>query len=237
MSPRLCFTVALFSLLASSGSVANINLGDAAPVRPELPSYSHFKLLFFFTFFPSVPPQPLLPSPPPTNRPASADATSPVVASLPSAAANSVAENFSAAETLTAGASGPTKATKSSPKSVPTAAQPGSGNSQPDVGPLVDLNDAPEGPPSSNPGPPEPAVTPAAAADDSQTRPDQVGAQRPTDAPEVQRAHEPPAQPEYEPPPSPLFCVRRRLPPLPRWRFSPNPSQKVGVVFPHLPPA
>ncbi|XP_029704259.1 neural cell adhesion molecule 1a isoform X4 [Takifugu rubripes] len=134
-------------------------------------------------------------------EPASADATSLVVTSLPSTAANSVAENFSTAQsaTLTAGAAGPTITSKSSPKSSPAAAQSGSDNPQPDVGPLVDLNDTPEGPPSSNPGLSEPAATPAAAAGDSQTQLNPAGAR--DDAPQVpstesQRAHEPPGRPD-----------------------------------------
>ncbi|XP_029303316.1 neural cell adhesion molecule 1a isoform X7 [Cottoperca gobio] len=93
-------------------------------------------------------------------EPAAADTTSTVVNVLPSTATNSVAESFSTAQsspasestTLTFSASSPTKAApaKSSPKNSP-AAQSSSLNTQPDVGPLVDLSDTPKPPPSSNP--------------------------------------------------------------------------------------
>ncbi|XP_074468269.1 neural cell adhesion molecule 1a isoform X2 [Sebastes fasciatus] len=108
-------------------------------------------------------------------EPAAADTTSTVVNLLPSTATNSVAESFSTAQsspasestTLTTSVSSPTKA-KSSPQNSP-AAQSSSlnANTQPDVGPLVDLSDIPKAPPSSTPTPPvsEPISRPSANAD------------------------------------------------------------------------
>nr|XP_046267051.1 neural cell adhesion molecule 1a isoform X2 [Scatophagus argus] len=120
-------------------------------------------------------------------EPAAADTTSPVVNLLPSTATNSVAESFSTAQSspasestaLTASASSPTKAApaKSSPQNRP-AAQSSSlkANTQPDVGPLVDLSDTPKVPPSSNPAPSEPASPPSANADGPQSQRDPVKA-------------------------------------------------------------
>ncbi|KAM8900097.1 neural cell adhesion molecule 1a isoform 2-T2 [Spinachia spinachia] len=99
-------------------------------------------------------------------EPAAADATSPVVNLLPSTAPNSVA-----------GASeSPPKAAppKASPQDSHAAqAAPPNTNGQPDVGPLVDLSDAPKAPPSS--GPP-PLSAPSANADGPQSRRDPVTA-------------------------------------------------------------
>ncbi|XP_030010015.1 neural cell adhesion molecule 1a isoform X6 [Sphaeramia orbicularis] len=83
-------------------------------------------------------------------EPTAADPST-VVNLIPSAATNSVAESFSPAQssectTLPTSASSPTKATpeKLSP-------QNSLANTQPDVGPLVDLSDTPKTPPPSNP--------------------------------------------------------------------------------------
>ncbi|XP_045894774.1 neural cell adhesion molecule 1a isoform X1 [Micropterus dolomieu] len=122
-------------------------------------------------------------------EPAAADTTSTVVNFLPSTATNSVAESFSTAQsspasestTLTTSASSPTKAApaKSSPKNCP-AAQSSSlkANTQPDVGPLVDLSDTPKVTPSSNPTPlvSEPVSPPSANADGLQSQRDPVKA-------------------------------------------------------------
>ncbi|XP_044077703.1 neural cell adhesion molecule 1a isoform X4 [Siniperca chuatsi] len=122
-------------------------------------------------------------------EPAAADTTSTVVNLLPSTATNSVAESFSTAQsspasestTLTTSASSPTKAApaKFSPKNSP-AAQSSSlkANTQPDVGPLVDLSDTPKVPPSSNPTSPvsEPVSPPSANADGPQSQRDPVKA-------------------------------------------------------------
>ncbi|KAM9348433.1 neural cell adhesion molecule 1a [Symphorus nematophorus] len=115
-------------------------------------------------------------------EPAAADTTTTVVNLLPSTATNSVAESFSTAQsspasectTLTTSASSPTKAapTKSSPKNSPAAQS----QSQPDVGPLVDLSDTPKVPPSSNPTPSGPVSPPSANADGQQSQRDPVKA-------------------------------------------------------------
>ncbi|XP_030294773.1 neural cell adhesion molecule 1a isoform X2 [Sparus aurata] len=130
-------------------------------------------------------------------EPAAADTTSPVVNLLPSTATNSVAESFSTAQsspasectTLTTSASSPTKAApaKTSPKNSP-AAQPSSlkANTQPDVGPLVDLSDTPKVPPSSNPTPSEPVSPPSANADAQQSQCDQVKAPDSTQSKDLQ---------------------------------------------------
>ncbi|XP_037603796.1 neural cell adhesion molecule 1a isoform X3 [Sebastes umbrosus] len=108
-------------------------------------------------------------------EPAAADTTSTVVNLLPSTATNSVAESFSTAQsspasestTLTTSVSSPTKA-KSSPQNNPaTQSSSLNANTQPDVGPLVDLSDTPKAPPSSTPTPPvsEPISPPSANAD------------------------------------------------------------------------
>ncbi|XP_068571745.1 neural cell adhesion molecule 1a isoform X2 [Cebidichthys violaceus] len=122
-------------------------------------------------------------------EPAAADTTSTVVNLLPSTATNSVAESFSTAQSspasestaLTISASSPTKAApaKASPKNSPAAqSSPLNANTQPDVGPLVDLSDSPKAPPSSNPTPPvsEPVSPPSANADGPQSQPDTVKA-------------------------------------------------------------
>ncbi|XP_027129202.1 neural cell adhesion molecule 1a isoform X10 [Larimichthys crocea] len=120
-------------------------------------------------------------------EPAAADTTSTVVNLLPSTATNSVAESFSTAQsspasestTLTTSASSPTKAApaKSSPKNSP-AVQSSSlkANTQPDVGPLVDLSDTPKVPPSSNPTPSEPVSLPSTNAEGPQSQRDPVKA-------------------------------------------------------------
>ncbi|XP_034539537.1 neural cell adhesion molecule 1-like [Notolabrus celidotus] len=119
-------------------------------------------------------------------EPAAADTTTPVVNLLPSTASNSVAESFSTAQsspasestTLTNSASSPTKAapTKSSPKNSP--ADPSKANTQPEVGPLVDLSDTPKVAPSSNPTAPvsEPVSPPSTNADGPQSQQDPVKA-------------------------------------------------------------
>ncbi|XP_075957602.1 neural cell adhesion molecule 1a [Anarhichas minor] len=122
-------------------------------------------------------------------EPAAADTTSTVVNLLPSTATNSVAESFSTAQsspasestTLTTSASSPTKAApaKASPKNSPaTQSSPLNANTQPDVGPLVDLSDTPKAPPSSDPTPPvsEPVSPPSANADGPQSQRDTVKA-------------------------------------------------------------
>ncbi|XP_051257973.1 neural cell adhesion molecule 1a isoform X3 [Dicentrarchus labrax] len=122
-------------------------------------------------------------------EPAAADTTSTVVNLLPSTATNSVAESFSTAQsspasestTLTASASSPTKAApaKSSPKNSPAAQSSlPKANTQPDVGPLVDLSDTPKVTPSSNPTPlvSEPVSPPSANADGPQCQSDPVKA-------------------------------------------------------------
>ncbi|XP_077402542.1 neural cell adhesion molecule 1a isoform X3 [Vanacampus margaritifer] len=81
-------------------------------------------------------------------EPAAADATPPAVNILPSNATNSVVENFSAAQNSPAQA--PIPAKDHPPKSSPTAGS-GAVESQPDVGPLVDLSDAPKADPVKEP--------------------------------------------------------------------------------------
>ncbi|XP_041657638.1 neural cell adhesion molecule 1a isoform X6 [Cheilinus undulatus] len=128
-------------------------------------------------------------------EPAAADTTT-VVNLLPSTATNSVAESFSTAQsspasestTLTTSASSPTKAApaKSSPQNSPAA--PSKANTQPEVGPLVDLSDTPKAPPSSNPTPPvsEPVSPPSANADGQQSQPEPVKAPSTTQSQELQ---------------------------------------------------
>ncbi|XP_069395766.1 neural cell adhesion molecule 1a isoform X2 [Paralichthys olivaceus] len=120
---------------------------------------------------------------------AAADTTSPAANLLPATATNSVTEIFSTAHsspasestTITTSASSPTKAAppRSSPKNSPVA-QSGSlkANTQPDVGPLVDLSDSPKVPPSSNPTPAvsEAVSSPSANADGPQSQSDPVKA-------------------------------------------------------------
>ncbi|XP_026184884.1 neural cell adhesion molecule 1a isoform X2 [Mastacembelus armatus] len=122
-------------------------------------------------------------------EPAAADTTSTVVNLFPSTATNSVTESFSTAQsspasestTLTISASSPTKVapTKSSPQNSPVA-QSGllKDNTQPDVGPLVDLSDTPKVPPLSNPSLPisEPVSPPPANVDGPQSHCDPVKA-------------------------------------------------------------
>uniref|UniRef100_A0A7N8XY72 Neural cell adhesion molecule 1a n=1 Tax=Mastacembelus armatus TaxID=205130 RepID=A0A7N8XY72_9TELE len=112
-----------------------------------------------------------------------------VVNLFPSTATNSVTESFSTAQsspasestTLTISASSPTKVapTKSSPQNSPVA-QSGllKDNTQPDVGPLVDLSDTPKVPPLSNPSLPisEPVSPPPANVDGPQSHCDPVKA-------------------------------------------------------------
>ncbi|KAF1378231.1 hypothetical protein PFLUV_G00188380 [Perca fluviatilis] len=119
-------------------------------------------------------------------EPAAADTTSTVVNLLPCTATNSVAESFSTAQsspasesiTLTTSASSPTKAApaNSSPKNSP-AAQSSSlnANTQPDVGPLVDLSDTPKVP-SPTPLVSEPVSPPSTNADGPQSQRDPVKA-------------------------------------------------------------
>uniref|UniRef100_A0A8D0D285 Neural cell adhesion molecule 1a n=1 Tax=Sander lucioperca TaxID=283035 RepID=A0A8D0D285_SANLU len=119
-------------------------------------------------------------------EPAAADTTSTVVNLLPCTATNSVAESFSTAQsspasestTLTTSASSPTKAApaNSSPKNSP-AAQSSSlnANTQPDVGPLVDLSDTPKVP-NPNPLASEPVSPPSTNADGPQSQRDPVKA-------------------------------------------------------------
>ncbi|KAK9536789.1 hypothetical protein VZT92_006550 [Zoarces viviparus] len=122
-------------------------------------------------------------------EPAAADTTSTLVNLLPSTATNSVAESFSTAQSspasestaLTTSASSPTKAApaKASPKNSPAAqSSPLNANTQPDVGPLVDLSDTPKAPPSSDPTAPvsEPVSPPSANADGPQSQRDTVKA-------------------------------------------------------------
>ncbi|XP_067464856.1 neural cell adhesion molecule 1a isoform X8 [Thunnus thynnus] len=133
-------------------------------------------------------------------EPAAADTTFTVVNLLPSTATNSVAESFSTAQsspasehtTLTTSASSPTKAApaKSSPKSSPAAQSSAlKANTQPDVGPLVDLSDTPKDPPSSNPTSslvPEPVSLPSANADGPQNQRDPVKAPESTQNKDLQ---------------------------------------------------
>ncbi|KAG7217096.1 hypothetical protein INR49_027637, partial [Caranx melampygus] len=90
--------------------------------------------------------------------PAATDTTSTVVNLLPSTATNSVTESYSTTHsspaskttTLTTSASSPTKVApaKSSPQNSPVAQSSSlKVNTQPDVGPLVDLSDTPKPPP------------------------------------------------------------------------------------------
>lgn len=148
-----------------------------------------------------------LPAPPSRqNRPASADSASPVVNLLPSTAANSVAESFSTAQSspasdstaLTATASSPTQA---APKAGP-AAQPSSlaaVDTQPDVGPLVDLSDTPKVAPSATLTPSDSAERPqnqgGPVGDTSQSADSQVEGPA-EDAPKAPPTA--PAQTEYE---------------------------------------
>ncbi|KAI3373960.1 hypothetical protein L3Q82_022526 [Scortum barcoo] len=127
-------------------------------------------------------------------EPAAADTTSTVVNLLPSTATNSVAEGFSTAQsspasestTLTTSASSPTKAApKNSPATKPSSLK---ANTQPDVGPLVDLSDSPKVPPSSNPTPPvsERVSPPSANADGPQSQCDPVKAPDSTQSKDLQ---------------------------------------------------
>ncbi|XP_068457206.1 neural cell adhesion molecule 1a isoform X1 [Clinocottus analis] len=120
-------------------------------------------------------------------EPAAADTTSTVVNLLPSTATNSVAESFSTAQsspasestTLTTSAASPTKAApaKASPKNSPAAhSSPLNANTQPEVGPLVDLSDTPKAPPSSKPAPPVSEPVGSANADGPQSQCDTVKA-------------------------------------------------------------
>ncbi|XP_018544798.1 neural cell adhesion molecule 1a isoform X4 [Lates calcarifer] len=122
-------------------------------------------------------------------EPAAADTTSTVVNLLPSTATNSVTESFSTAHSspasestmLTTSASSPTKVApaKSSPQNSPVAQSSSvKANTQPDVGPLVDLSDTPKVPHSSNPIPPVsgPVSLPSANADGLQSQCDPVKA-------------------------------------------------------------
>uniref|UniRef100_A0A3Q3RKF0 Neural cell adhesion molecule 1a n=1 Tax=Mastacembelus armatus TaxID=205130 RepID=A0A3Q3RKF0_9TELE len=107
-------------------------------------------------------------------EPAAADTTSTVVNLFPSTATNSVTESFSTAQsspasestTLTISASSPTKSGLLKD------------NTQPDVGPLVDLSDTPKVPPLSNPSLPisEPVSPPPANVDGPQSHCDPVKA-------------------------------------------------------------
>ncbi|XP_058484342.1 neural cell adhesion molecule 1a isoform X2 [Solea solea] len=107
---------------------------------------------------------------------AAADAASVAVNLPPCTATNSVPESFSTAHsspvsestTLTTSVSSPTTA-------APPTSSPQKPNSQPDVGPLVDLSDAPKVP---NPVPPvsEPVSSPSAKADGTQSQSDAVKA-------------------------------------------------------------
>ncbi|XP_071362518.1 neural cell adhesion molecule 1a isoform X3 [Trachinotus anak] len=132
-------------------------------------------------------------------EPAAADTTSTVVNLLPSTATNSVTESFSTAHsspasestTLTTSASSPTKVApaKSSPQNSPVAQSSSlKANTQPDVGPLVDLSDTPKVPPSSNPMPPasEPVSPPSANADGPQSQCDLVTAPDSTQSKDLQ---------------------------------------------------
>ncbi|XP_028277285.1 LOW QUALITY PROTEIN: neural cell adhesion molecule 1-like [Parambassis ranga] len=116
-------------------------------------------------------------------EPAAADTPSMAVNLLPSTAANS--ESFSTAQsspasectTLTTSASSPTKVApaNSSPKTAASL----KANTQPDVGPLVDLSDTPNvAPSSSNPTPPvsEPVSQASASPDGPQSQSDSVKA-------------------------------------------------------------
>ncbi|XP_059208136.1 neural cell adhesion molecule 1a isoform X2 [Centropristis striata] len=124
-------------------------------------------------------------------EPAAADTTSTVVNLLPSTATNSVAESFSTAQsspasestTLTTSASSPTKAApaKSSPQNSPAAQSSAlNANTQPDVGPLVDLSDTPKVPSPCDPAPPvsepvsPPSADPVKAPDSTQNKDLQV---------------------------------------------------------------
>ncbi|XP_028450618.1 neural cell adhesion molecule 1a isoform X10 [Perca flavescens] len=119
-------------------------------------------------------------------EPAAADTTSTVVNLLPCTATNSVAESFSTAQsspasestTLTTSASSPTKAApaNSSPKNSPSAQSSSlNANTQPDVGPLVDLSDTPKVP-SPTPLVSEPVSPPSTNADGPQSQRDPVKA-------------------------------------------------------------
>uniref|UniRef100_A0A8C4EHY6 Neural cell adhesion molecule 1a n=1 Tax=Dicentrarchus labrax TaxID=13489 RepID=A0A8C4EHY6_DICLA len=157
-------------------------------------------------------------------EPAAADTTSTVVNLLPSTATNSVAESFSTAQsspasestTLTASASSPTKAApaKSSPKNSPAAQSSlPKANTQPDVGPLVDLSDTPKVTPSSNPTPlvSEPVSPPSANADGPQCQSDPVKAPDSTQNKDLQlRADSLAVRERLSDSPltqSPLFCL------------------------------
>lgn len=146
---------------------------------------------------------------PSTNRPPSAEPTL-----LPSTAANWVAASVSSASpagegsTLAAsaaGASGPTQAARSSPRTSPPAARAGSEEapSRPDVASLVDLSQ-PEGSPPPTAVLSQPPGSPAAPAPQPQIqlRPagDHDGAKSLADAPTVPTAAQPPsaAHAEYE---------------------------------------
>ncbi|XP_034463044.1 neural cell adhesion molecule 1a isoform X2 [Hippoglossus hippoglossus] len=109
----------------------------------------------------------------------------PVANLLPATATNSVTESFSTAHsspasestTITTSASSPTKAAP--PKNSPVA-QSGSlkANTQPDVGPLVDLSDTPKVPPLLQPTPAasEAVSSPSANADGPQSQSEPVKA-------------------------------------------------------------
>uniref|UniRef100_A0A672H914 Neural cell adhesion molecule 1-like n=1 Tax=Salarias fasciatus TaxID=181472 RepID=A0A672H914_SALFA len=144
----------------------------------------------FRCYAPLCVPLPLLSSAPPClpscssppNRPAAADPPSTAVDLLPSAAANSVSEGFSTAQSspasestaLTASASSPAKAAPAKPPPQNSPAAPSGSpkvNPQPDVGPLVDLSDTPNAPPSSSQAAPvsQPVSAPPAKADGPQS--------------------------------------------------------------------
>ncbi|XP_008277329.1 neural cell adhesion molecule 1a [Stegastes partitus] len=99
-------------------------------------------------------------------EPAAADTTSMVVNLLPSTAVNSVTESFSTAQSTTPAKSSP-KNSPAAPSSAPNT------NTQPEVGPLVDLSDTPKVAPSSNPTPPV-SEPPSANADGPQSQCDSV---------------------------------------------------------------
>ncbi|CAK6964532.1 neural cell adhesion molecule 1a isoform X7 [Scomber scombrus] len=142
-----------------------------------------------------VPTEPNETTPLTEPEPAAADTTFPVVNMLPSTATNSVAESYSTAQsspasentTLTNTASSPAKAApaKSSPKISPAALK---ANTQPDVGPLVDLSETPKVPPSSNPTPlvSEPVSPPSDSADGPQNQRDPVKAPESTQNKDLQ---------------------------------------------------
>ncbi|XP_055370413.1 neural cell adhesion molecule 1a isoform X1 [Betta splendens] len=112
-------------------------------------------------------------------EPAAADTTSTVV-NFPSTATNSVAESFSTAQSSPASES--TSVTTSSTKAAPAGASPQNSpvgqtnslkaNAQPDIGPLVDLSEAPKDPSLSKPtlAAPEAVGPPSANEDGPQSQ-------------------------------------------------------------------